>query len=154
MAWHSFGEIPRAPTTAVAYQERRLRTALSSWLGVDFDDSRLLDTACRWCSGKGIRKFTDIRDTNAVSAFANALSLDPSDTRLLQLPSNFEDEVESPGCTCALLKGQRLCDECRYQCYLKCQPRKYGLMMTRSEYSVAQLASSGMSSYISAPACM
>jgi hypothetical protein len=119
----------------VEYQERCLRTELASWLGVGFDDSyvpsaaqlfsrRLLDTACRWCSGKGIRKFTDIRDTDAVSAFAKALSLDRSDPRLLQLPSNFEDEVESPGCTCALLKGQRLCDECRYQCYL--QDRKLG----------------------------
>ena len=95
----------------VEYQERCLRTELASWLGVGFDDSyvpsaaqlfsrRLLDTACRWCSGKGIGKFTDIRDTDAVSAFAKALSLDPSDPRLLQLPSNFEDEVESPGCTC------------------------------------------------------
>ena len=66
----------------VEYQERRLRTELSSWLGVGFDDSyvpsaaqlfsrRLLDTACRWCSGKGIGKFTDIRDTDAVSAFAS-----------------------------------------------------------------------------------
>ena len=108
--------------------DRRLRKELSSWLGVCFGNScfsrQLLDTACRWCSDEGVRKLSEIRDFDAVSEFAEALSLDPADPRLLQLPSNFEDEVESPGCTCALLKGQRLCDECRYQCYL--QDRKLG----------------------------
>ena len=111
--------------------ERRLRKELSSWLGVFFGNScfssQLLDTACRWCSDEGVEKLSEIRDADAVSEFAKALSFDPADPRLLRLPSKWKIESSPPAVTChqcALLKGPRLCDECRHQCFL--QDRKYG----------------------------
>ena len=122
-------------------KESCLRKELSSWLGVC--NGELLETACRWCSDEGVGKLSDIRDADAVSEFAEALSLDPADPRLLRLPSKWEIESSPLAVTChqcALLWSSiwfracefvgvskyRLCDECRHQCFL--QDRKYGFI--------------------------
>ena len=84
--------------------EQRLRKELSSWLEVCFGNScfsrRLLETASRWCSDEGVRKLSEIRDVDAVSEFAEALSLDPADPRLLELPSKLKIKSRPPAVTC------------------------------------------------------
>ena len=75
-------------------KESCLRKELSSWLGVC--NGELLETACRWCSDEGVGKLSHIRDADAVSEFAEALSLKPTDRRLLRLPSKWEIKSSPP----------------------------------------------------------
>ena len=85
-------------------QSNALGTSCLLGLEVCFGNSclsrRLLETACHWCYDESVRQLSEIRDFDAVSEFAEALSLDPADPRLLELPSKLKKKTRPLAVTC------------------------------------------------------